>query len=892
MNGNRLEFSPCVAVAVLLAVLTLLPTSVFAIVNGQISDPAKSASIVLRGASGAGCSGTVIGPKTIITSANCVGDQSDTTVITPSQLHFSLRCSTNPLARTRVEADVALCLASSRIPVSVIARVSLDPTVPAGAKTVRISGYGCRKEGGIDRNYGETLSEGDASPVRITPAHDQVAWMETTGAALCLGDAGGGVYANSIVGQLLIGVASRGDFVSRSWAVMLSAPAISAWISDWPDPICGLKGDFGCSGKAAAASMIRLIAAESPMNADRQNTTSASPTSPSITPIYANPGETLRILVRRVCGAVPDSYAAEVRNLPTNSWIKALDTPLSATTSIQLLPCPPALLEPEAPSFNVNADKANWKAWNWFEFALQQRPNGWAYFVPPDDHKGAANFMDAFQRINQSINPKFDAYKLPDSSISIIRLPLAPPVEAPVTLAVARLGEAEIIPVFEIDPTANDCVPQNLPDAIYPVDVIGLETVLQHDREVAFTESQAVSALVTIADSGLDGAGTGIFKPSVIPGFGDQTYVQRMKPVKQAGDWFHGTAVASLVMGGPTFANAGAAFGIIRLNILQIYQLGQDGLFARPDIFGTMMRNNVSLVVNLSLKTAFTLDSLTPYIGGTALPLFVVAAGNDSQPLIPVPGKLPLLPAMLGGPSATNVLTVAAWDTAGNKIAGFSNWGPSVEIAAPGCFVPALITDGTTSAWIPTKFSGTSMATPIVSFTAALLRAYWVTPGGPVSASETKQRLLASSDLVKSAADKIADGRLVNPVKALSIYDDVIEELPESGHTQGKLDFGRVAFRQGQGQPLSDDEAIKAKCSDGRDSILIGSIRKITPNFLDIPGSKTTFVVYSWGGENKPMLRQQCSIDDVVITLRQRDTNTDLTFLLEQIRDYVPRAIR
>jgi subtilisin family serine protease len=79
--------------------------------------------------------------------------------------------------------------------------------------------------------------------------------------------------------------------------------------------------------------------------------------------------------------------------------------------------------------------------------------------------------------------------------------------------------------------------------------------------------------------------------------------------------------------------------------------------------------------------------------------IFVVSAGNRSR------DAASQLPAGI-----QSVLTVAAYDSANNQFARFSNFGPSVDIAAPGVSI--------LNTWLENSFrsiSGTSMAAPLVT---------------------------------------------------------------------------------------------------------------------------------------------------------------------------------
>ncbi len=184
--------------------------------------------------------------------------------------------------------------------------------------------------------------------------------------------------------------------------------------------------------------------------------------------------------------------------------------------------------------------------------------------------------------------------------------------------------------------------------------------------------------------------------------------------------------------------------------------------------------------------------------------LVVAAAGNADD-------DVPFYPA-----SFDLVLSVAATDSLDHK-AGFSSYGPFIDIAAPGHQVM--------STWVNASYmrgNGTSMAAPVVAGAAALLRSEF--PG--LSALQIKALLKMTADPIDQLeenlpyASQLGNGRL-NMFRALTeshhSYIRIAEHLtPEEtlGNVAPGMTFGLDMFLQNMLGPVQTVQAVLTTDSD------------------------------------------------------------------------------
>lgn len=162
---------------------------------------------------------------------------------------------------------------------------------------------------------------------------------------------------------------------------------------------------------------------------------------------------------------------------------------------------------------------------------------------------------------------------------------------------------------------------------------------------------------------------------------------------------------------------------------------------------------NGARVCNLSLNIANYSEEIYAAMKKSNM-LFVVSAGNGSGRGVNL-DKAPLFPASF---DLKNLITVANLNYNGhlNKT---SNYGKNtVDIAAPGTSIYSTNADGTFQ-----YSTGTSMAVPMVSATAALLFA--MDPSS--SAEEINDAILINSTPVESLRNVVKSGGMLNLGNAL-----------------------------------------------------------------------------------------------------------------------------
>ncbi len=264
--------------------------------------------------------------------------------------------------------------------------------------------------------------------------------------------------------------------------------------------------------------------------------------------------------------------------------------------------------------------------------------------------------------------------------------------------------------------------------------------------EQAWGSSTGADVKVAVVDTGID-----LDHPDLVDNVrgGFNAINPRKQPDDDNG---HGTHVAGII------AAANNGFGVVGVapeaSLYAVKVLGASGSGYLSDIIeglGWCADNGIQ-AVNMSLGTSADVDSFHQAIATVAQKgvILVASAGNSGPGFdtVSYPAKY------------DEVIAVAATDQ-NNVAAYFSSTGPAVELAAPGVNIYSTVKGGGY-----TSMSGTSMAAPHVSGTAALVIAAY--PGREATWVRDHLRQTAT-DLGVAGCDNTYGCGLVNADNAVTV---------------------------------------------------------------------------------------------------------------------------
>lgn len=178
--------------------------------------------------------------------------------------------------------------------------------------------------------------------------------------------------------------------------------------------------------------------------------------------------------------------------------------------------------------------------------------------------------------------------------------------------------------------------------------------------------------------------------------------------------------------------------------------------------------------------------------------MIVAAAGNEHTL---INDDFKVWPAELGGkPTARDsnsavVITVGAHNAA-NSRAGFTNYGPKVDVFAPGCMIPSFelrrsgngLTYAVPGRAVRAYVTGTSFAAPIVSFFVGLI----FSDQNMVFPSSVKERILVGTDFYSKLTGDTWSSGVLNAGKILGHRFDIIEVDTASKRS---VKYGKVTVK-------------------------------------------------------------------------------------------------
>jgi subtilisin family serine protease len=378
------------------------------------------------------------------------------------------------------------------------------------------------------------------------------------------------------------------------------------------------------------------------------------------------------------------------------------------------------------------------------------------------------------------------------------------------SVVVARAGEATAVAArLQNDPRVVSVVP----DAVgavadwpaaqsEPADPLWADD--QFDmRLIGLPEAWTVSigsadVVVAVLDTGYEASHEDLVSVPIASQYNARTGTQSITD-----GYGHGTHVAGTIAAGTNNA-LGVASMAPGVTIMPVKILDSNGYGYWSDFLEGVdwARTHGASVINMSLGSGLSSSQIAAFqptftAAWNAGIVIVAAAGNNNN-------NTPFYPA-----SFANVISVSASNNSDTK-AGFSNFGPNVDLAAPGV--------GITSTYVGNTYKvmgGTSMATPHVAGLAALIRS--VHPEFSPAEVETAMKATAKDLGAAGRDDVFGYGRIRAPRALAWLPPDIIPPLatlmtPTAG-TSSASEFvlPKVAFDE----PVNGVDATTVTLTDG-----------------------------------------------------------------------------
>jgi hypothetical protein len=197
------------------------------------------------------CTSTLVGPRTLLTAAHCIGSDGKVTLTVGDQPYRGT-CTIPTEYATNKTADWALCLIERDVPVQTFETLDLDSKRLKKEQEILLTGFGCTSSEGTGGNDG-VYRIGEAI-IKDLPQSTINDIRTDGGAALCFGDSGGPAFLfldPAKERRIQVSVNSRverlpsGGLGQQSYLSSLSTPGAKKFIQGWASSnhalICGVS---------------------------------------------------------------------------------------------------------------------------------------------------------------------------------------------------------------------------------------------------------------------------------------------------------------------------------------------------------------------------------------------------------------------------------------------------------------------------------------------------------------------------------------------------------------------------------------------------------------------------------------------------------------------------
>ncbi|MDA9951455.1 S1 family peptidase [Oligoflexaceae bacterium] len=227
------------------------------LINASVADLKDFPASVIADSNGSACTATIVGPKVLMIASHCIKHDAPV-IFKADNKSYSGTCSQSSLYRQGVDHDLAFCRLDKKVENVPYEVVNIDPDLVQVGSKLLLSGFGCRKSGGIGGADGQyRIGETQVSRLPNRLSYDI---MTENGGALCYGDSGGPAFLytdDQKLNRVVVSVNSKGNMSNESYLTSTSSDASIKFIKGWSGyfqlKICGVhKGVEGCRADSAA----------------------------------------------------------------------------------------------------------------------------------------------------------------------------------------------------------------------------------------------------------------------------------------------------------------------------------------------------------------------------------------------------------------------------------------------------------------------------------------------------------------------------------------------------------------------------------------------------------------------------------------------------------------